>query len=92
MSTIRMILEALEGEMSNPGEVVIKTKLPRYEVLAAFHILEELDLVEVVYSKGSHKVYQLTNKGLEVLEALKRGEEVEITHKTKKEEIQTSST
>jgi len=91
MSTIRMILEALEGEMSNPGEVVIKTKLPRYEVLAA-SILEELDLVEVVYSKGSHKVYQLTNKGLEVLEALKRGEEVEITHKTKKEEIQTSST
>lgn len=80
MSTLKAILEAFSNEeVLNPGEVVVMTKLPRYEVLASFHILEELDMIEVVYSKGSHKAYRMTERGKEVLEALKENLPINIT-------------
>ena len=81
MYEIRLILEAIKKGHINPGEAVIYTGLPRYEVLALFHILEELKLIETIYSKGSHKVYKLTEKGEEILEALQKDLEIEITVK-----------
>ncbi|AEB94287.1 MAG: hypothetical protein QXR57_02330 [Metallosphaera sp.] len=81
MYELKLILESISDGALNPGEVVIKTGLPRYEVLALFHVLEGLGLVETIYSKGSHKVYQLTQKGKEVLEGLKRGDVLEIKTK-----------
>lgn len=73
-----MVLEAIREGSVNPGEVVIKTKLPRYEVLALFHVLEGLGLIETIYSKGSHKVYRLTKKGEEILEGLEKGDVIDV--------------
>jgi len=81
MYEIKLVLEAIKKGHINPGEAVIYTGLPRYEVLALFHILEELKLIEIIYSKGSHKVYKLTEKGEEILEALQKDLEIEITVK-----------
>ncbi len=81
MYEIKVILEAIREGAVNPGEVVIKTKLPRYEVLAIFHVLEGLGLIETIYSKGSHKVYKLTKKGEEILEGLERGDSIDIVTK-----------
>ncbi|AWR99628.1 hypothetical protein [Metallosphaera hakonensis] len=78
MYELKVILEAVSDGALNPGEVVIKTGLPRYEVLALFHVLEGIGLVEPIYSKGSHKVYQLTDKGKTVLEGLQKGEILEV--------------
>ena len=70
------ILEALAArEYVSPGDVVVRTGLPRYLVLAAFQCLEALGLVEQVYSRGSYKVYTITVYGRRVLEALRSGEE-----------------
>ncbi len=64
----RTILEALEKRgAANPGDIVSETGLPRYLVLAAFHVLHELGLIELIYSKGSHKVYRVSEKGKEYL-------------------------
>ncbi|BCU68680.1 hypothetical protein HS7_21170 [Sulfolobales archaeon HS-7] len=79
MSTLKRILEAfVNREVLNPGEAVVITSLPRYEVLAYFHIMEELDLIECIYSRGSHKVYQLTDKGKEVLDGMKEGKIIDV--------------
>jgi len=82
MYELKIILEAIKDGALNPGEVVVKTKLPRYEILAAFHILEELGLIETIYSKGSHKVYRLTGKGEEILEGLEKGSTIDFIVKS----------
>ncbi|EZQ03196.1 hypothetical protein CM19_10245 [Candidatus Acidianus copahuensis] len=81
MYEIKIVLEAIKDGALNPGEVVVKTGLPRYEILALFHVLEGLNLIEAIYSKGSHKVYKLTKKGKEILEGLEKGLELEIAVK-----------
>ena len=64
----RVILEALRRKgASNPGDIVAETGLPRYLVLAAFQILHDLGYIKLVYNKGSHKVYVISDKGLEYL-------------------------
>ena len=81
MYELKLVLEAISDGALNPGEVVVKTGLPRYEVLAIFHVLEGIGLVETIYSQGSHKVYRLTDKGKEVLEGLEKGEILEVRTK-----------
>ncbi|BDB97027.1 winged helix-turn-helix domain-containing protein [Saccharolobus caldissimus] len=81
MYEIGIVLEAIKSGAVNPGDVVVRTNLPRYEVLAIFHILEELGLIEAIYSKGSHKAFRLTKKGEEILDGLKKGYEIVITVK-----------
>ena len=61
-----------EGPVS-PGDAAARLGLPRYKVLAAFHVLEELGLIERVYSKGSYRIYSLTLAGRKLLEAVARG-------------------
>ncbi|QGA55532.1 hypothetical protein GFS03_10995 [Sulfolobus sp. E5-1-F] len=78
MYEIEIVLNAIKEGAVNPGDAVIKTGLPRYEVLALFHILEELGLIEPIYSKGSHKAFRLTKKGEEILEGLKKGYELHV--------------
>ncbi len=76
----RTILEALEKKgAANPGDIVAETGLPRYLVLAAFHVLHELGMIELIYSKGSHKVYRISEKGREYLhsEMITGGENLE---------------
>ncbi|QKQ99701.1 hypothetical protein GWK48_04220 [Metallosphaera tengchongensis] len=82
MYELKLVLEAISEGALNPGEVVVKTRLPRYEVLAIFHVLEGLGLVETIYSKGSHKVYKLTERGKQVLDGLERGEVLEVRTRT----------
>jgi predicted transcriptional regulator len=66
---ISKILRALKDRgATNAGDIVNLTGLPRYYVLAAFQVLHELGYVELIYSKGSHKVYRISNKGTEFLE------------------------
>ncbi|BBD71719.1 hypothetical protein HS1genome_0108 [Sulfodiicoccus acidiphilus] len=79
MEEIKSVLSAIRDGALNPGDVVVKTGLPRYEVLAVFHVLEGLGLIRQIYSKGSHKVFKLTDKGLEILQALEKGSNVTIT-------------
>lgn len=81
MYEIKVVLESIRDGAVNPGEVVIRTKIPRYEVLALFHVLEGLGLITPIYSKGAHKVYKLTKKGEEILEAMQKGHEIEIVAK-----------
>lgn len=69
------ILEAIAAaDLVSPGDIVVKTGLPRYLILAAFQCLEALGLIEQVYVRGSYKVYTITMHGRKVLEALRAGE------------------
>lgn len=61
-----------------PGDIVIATGLPRYEVLAALHVFEELKIVELVISKGNYKVYRLTKLGEKLYKALELSENLAI--------------
>ncbi|ARM75730.1 hypothetical protein [Acidianus manzaensis] len=87
MYEIKVILEAIKDGAVNPGEAVIRTKIPRYEVLAIFHVLEGLGLITTIYSKGAHKVYKLTKKGEEVLDGIEKGYEIELVIKNHNENI-----
>lgn len=82
MYEIKVILQSIRDGAVNPGEAVIRTKIPRYEVLAIFHVLEGLGLITPIYSKGAHKVYKLTVKGEEILEAMEKGYGIDIVAKT----------
>ncbi len=64
------ILNALKDRIASPSDIISTTGLPRYEVLAAFHILEALGLIEVVYIRGNYKLYKLSKDGEKVLNAL----------------------
>ena len=75
---LKQILEALEEKPRGPGDVVSLTSIPRYRVLAYFHLLEFFGFIDKVYSKGLYKVYILTNLGRELLEGLRKGVEVKI--------------
>lgn len=58
------ILEILDNKGTlAPGDVVALTGAPRYRVLAAFHCLEELGLIEKAYARGTYKIYQVTLLG-----------------------------
>ncbi|BBG24601.1 hypothetical protein [Sulfuracidifex tepidarius] len=86
MYELKVVLQSIRDGHVNPGDVVAKSGLPRYEILSMFHILEGLGLIETIYSRGSHKVYRLTKKGAEILDGLENGYNVEMTiSKTHKE-------
>ncbi|MEM0347766.1 MAG: hypothetical protein QXL29_00545 [Zestosphaera sp.] len=67
---LKKILEVMVGRVVTPGDVVALSGLPRYEVLAAFHVLEALNMIEVINEKGNYKVYKMTDLGLKLLKAL----------------------
>lgn len=67
---LKKILEVMVGRIVTPGDVVALSGLPRYEVLATFHVLEALNIVEVINEKGNYKVYKMTDLGLKLLKAL----------------------
>jgi len=69
------ILEALRDRIASPSDVIASTGLPRYEVLASFHILEALGIVKVVYARGNYRLYRLTEAGYKLLDVLSRGME-----------------
>lgn len=74
MSVILRILESLEeAGVAGPGDLVSQTGLPRYKVLAVVKCLEELGLVEAVYSKGSYRLYRLSRLGARLLEEARAG-------------------
>ncbi len=66
-STVKTILRSLQGSPKAPGDVVAETRLPRYLVLASFRCLEELGFIKTLYSKGSYKLYVLTERGEQFL-------------------------
>ncbi|MEM0453603.1 MAG: hypothetical protein QXO98_03005 [Sulfolobales archaeon] len=72
---LKHILSSMKDRVVTPGDVVSATGLPRYEVLATFHILEALNIVELVNSKGNYRVYRLSELGNKLLDALEREEE-----------------
>lgn len=65
-----MILTALKDRIASPSDIIASTGLPRYEVLAAFHVLEALNIINVIYVRGNYKLYKLSNIGLKLLNAL----------------------
>lgn len=67
---LKKILEVMVGRIVTPGDVVTLSGLPRYEVLATIHVLEALNIVEVINEKGNYKVYKVTDLGLKLLKAL----------------------
>ncbi len=68
-----LLLEILEhldtAGPSTPGDTVAAVGAPRYRVLAAFHCLEEMGLVVPLYSKGTYKIYQISELGRILLRA-----------------------
>ncbi len=69
MTLARRILELLaERKALAPGDAVALTGEPRYRVLASFQCLEELGLIEKVYSRGTYKIYQLSMLGEKLLQ------------------------
>ena len=67
-----VMLKAMVDRLVSPSDVIASTGLPRYEVLAAFHIFEALGIVRRVYSRGNYRLYQLTDEGVKLLEALEK--------------------
>ncbi len=67
---VRILKVLVDRETVTPGDVVVETGLPRYEVLAAFHFLEALGVVRLIYWKGSYKIYASTRYAHLLLEAL----------------------
>jgi len=84
------ILEALRDRIASPSDVIASTGLPRYEVLAAFHILEALGIVKVVYARGNYRLYKLTEAGYKLLDVLSRG--MEFTIKIESSEVEEALT
>jgi len=84
-----MMLNALKDRIASPSDVIASTGLPRYEVLASFHILEALNIIEVVYVRGNYKLYKLSEQGKKVLEALANGKgfDVIMKHDEKAQEL-----
>ncbi|MCY0849241.1 hypothetical protein [Sulfuracidifex metallicus] len=78
MYEIKVVLQSIRDGYVNPGDVVARSGLPRYEVLSVFHVLEGLGLIETIYSRGSHKVYKLTHKGEDILEGLENGYKINL--------------
>ncbi len=77
-SRLKSIIEAMVGKVVTPGDVVASTGLPRYEVLATFHVLEALGIIELVNEKGNYRVYKLSSLGLKLLRALDSAESLVI--------------
>lgn len=73
---LKRILEAMVDGPVSPGDVVARTRLPRYVVLASFHVLEALGYVKLLYSRGTYKVYVLSDKGRGLMEELGLSESV----------------
>jgi len=73
---LKAIIEAMVDRVVTPGDVVAATGLPRYEVLATFHVLETLGLIELILEKGNYRVYKLTRLGLKLLRALESADSV----------------
>ncbi|HWQ18029.1 MAG TPA: hypothetical protein VNL13_09390 [Sulfolobales archaeon] len=71
------ILSHLDGNILAPSDVVLKTGLPRYEVLGAFHTLEALGIVSIVHSRNNYKLYTLSELGRKVLKILMDGGSLE---------------
>lgn len=71
------MLSHLNGSILAPSDVVVKTGLPRYEVLGAFHTLEALGIVTVVHSRNNYKLYTLSDLGKKILEILMSGGSLE---------------
>ena len=56
-----------------PGDAASQLGAPRYKVLAVFHCLEELGLIEAVYKRGSYKVYRISKLGEAIIARLNNG-------------------
>ncbi|MCS7098726.1 MAG: hypothetical protein RMH84_06550 [Sulfolobales archaeon] len=70
MNRVKKLLDAMYAKLFTPGDIVVATGLPRYEVLAALHVFEELGIVEPLVSKGNYRVYRLTKLGEKLYRAL----------------------
>jgi predicted transcriptional regulator with HTH domain len=86
------MLRILKDRIASPSDIIALTGLPRYEVLASFHILEALNIVDIVYVRGNYKLYKLSEFGKKLLEALENGKAFDIIIKSQEEaKAQTSS-
>ncbi|MCE4604818.1 MAG: helix-turn-helix domain-containing protein [Aeropyrum sp.] len=71
------LLRALESySPASPGDLARRVDIPRYKVLSLMQALEELGLVEAVYSRGSYKIYVLSELGRSLLLSMERGVEL----------------
>ncbi len=84
---LESILSALKDRIASPSDVISATGLPRYEVLAAFHVLEALGLIETVYIRGNYKLYRLSKEGEKILSALLNGTKFTIVVDEKEESL-----
>lgn len=75
---LSIILSALKDRIASPSDIIASTGLPRYEVLAAFHVLEALNIITVVYVRGNYKLYKLSDLGLKLLNALSNNRSFDI--------------
>lgn len=79
MNRIKRLLDSMYGRLFTPGDVVASAGLPRYEVLAALHVLEELGVVELVIAKGNYRVYRLSKLGEKLYKVLEAGHSLSLS-------------
>jgi len=79
MNRVKRLLDSMYGRLFTPGDVVASAGLPRYEVLAALHVLEELGVIELVIAKGNYRVYRLSKLGERLYKALEAGQSLSLS-------------
>ncbi len=75
-SKLILILRELKDNIRTPSDIVVATGLPRYEILGSMHVLEALEIVKIVHSKGNYKLYTLSKLGESILEALENNQDL----------------
>ncbi len=73
------IVKALaRKDVVSASDIVLETGLPRYYVLAVIQCLEALGFIELVYSRGSYKLYAPRPALERLLQALESGSDIAI--------------
>ena len=73
LDEVKYILEVLSQGPASASDVVSTTRLPRYKVLSYIQLLEGLGFIRRLYSRGTYKIYSLTELGRRLLEAIREG-------------------
>ncbi len=62
-----------DSEAMSPGDVAQKLGVPKYKALSLVSCLSEMGLLEPLYSKGSYKIYRLSELGSALLDEIEAG-------------------
>ncbi len=65
-----------DSEAMSPGDVAQKLGIPKYKALSLVSCLSEMGFLEPLYSRGSYKIYRLSELGEALLQEVEGGREL----------------